>query len=123
MIQASNVSTVSKESEDDIPTSTLPTPSSTPKLGRRGRGGSFSGPGAGEPEGVNSPGMRRRRSRVPSEEDDKLINYLVSSGNDGSRERNLSVGNIGNNLVIKVTCILYNIYLYRDFSNKEHKKS
>ena len=41
------MSTVSRQSteEDDIPTSTLPTPSSTPKLGRRGRGGSFSGPG------------------------------------------------------------------------------
>ncbi len=60
--------------------------------------------GAGEPEGqgagVNSPGMRRRRSRVPSEEDDKLMNYLVSSGHDGSRERNLSVGNIGKILML-----------------------
>ncbi len=39
-----------------------------------------------------SPGLRRRRSRVPSEEDDKLINYLVAGGHDGSRERNLSIG-------------------------------
>ena len=41
-----------------------------------------------------SPGLRRRRSRVPSEEDDKLINYLVAGGHDGSRERNLSVGHV-----------------------------
>ena len=43
----------------------------------------------------NSPGLRRRRSRVPSEEDDKLINFLVAGGHDGSRERNTSLGNIG----------------------------
>jgi len=85
----SGVSTLSKDSEDDIQT-----PYTTPKLARRGRGGSFSGPGTGEQEVPNSPGMRRRRSRVPSEEDDKLINYLVTGGHDGSRERNLSVGNI-----------------------------
>jgi hypothetical protein len=42
-----------------------------------------------------SPGLRRRRSRVPSEEDDKLINYLVAGGHDGSRERNLSIAHIG----------------------------
>lgn len=92
--QASNVSgvsTVSKDSEEDVPT-----PYSTPKTVRRGRGGSFSGPGSGTPETEvpSSPGMRRRRSRVPSEEDDKLINYLVAGGHDGSRERNLSVGNV-----------------------------
>ena len=86
------MSTVSKEEEEEVPT-----PFSTPKAGRRGRGGSFSGPGSGpqDPEVPSSPGMRRRRSRVPSEEDDKLINYLVAGGHDGSRERNLSVGNVG----------------------------
>ena len=52
----------------------------------------------------NSPGLRRRRSRVPSEEDDKLINFLVAGGHDGSRERNTSLGNIGE------LCFLY-IYL------------
>jgi len=92
--QASTVSgtgSVSKDSEEE-----LPTPYSTPKTTRRGRGGSFSGPGPGEAEVPSSPGMRRRRSRVPSEEDDKLINYLVSAGHThDNRERNLSIGNVG----------------------------
>ncbi len=35
-------STVSKESEEEVG---LATPTTTPKLGRRGRGGSFSSPG------------------------------------------------------------------------------
>ena len=53
--------------------------------------------GPGEAEVPSSPGMRRRRSRVPSEEDDKLINYLVSAGHThDNRERNLSIGNVGN---------------------------
>ena len=32
---------------------------------------------------------------MPSEEDDKLINFLVAGGHDGSRERTTSLGNIG----------------------------
>ncbi|KAG0729120.1 hypothetical protein GWK47_030969 [Chionoecetes opilio] len=68
----------------------------SPRLSRR-RMGSFSGPlanqGEGQP-GENSPdvtpngSLRRRRSRVPSEEDDnKLMDYLHTAGHDGSRER------------------------------------
>ena len=89
----SGVSVASKDSEDENHT-----PYSTPKTNRRGRGGSFSGPTNAEllnGEVPNSPGLRRRRSRVPSEEDDKLINFLVTGGHDGSRERNISIGNIG----------------------------
>eukprot|EP00092_Neocalanus_flemingeri_P032005 GFUD01034784.1.p1 GENE.GFUD01034784.1~~GFUD01034784.1.p1 ORF type:complete len:1576 (+),score=438.20 GFUD01034784.1:631-4728(+) len=88
----SGVSVASKDSEDENHT-----PYSTPKANRRGRGGSFSGPTNAEllnGEVPNSPGLRRRRSRVPSEEDDKLINFLVTGGHDGSRERNISIGNI-----------------------------
>ena len=66
----------------------------SPRLQRKGpRGGSFS-------DGLNngdfgSPGVRRRRSRIPSEEDDQLFNFLVTGGqHDGSRERNTSVGNL-----------------------------
>ena len=89
----SGVSVASKDSEDENHT-----PYGTPKTNRRGRGGSFSGPTNAEllnGEVPNSPGLRRRRSRVPSEEDDKLINFLVTGGHDGSRERNISIGNIG----------------------------
>merc|ERR1712106_669485 len=109
--QTSTVSGVttqsSRDSEEDssLQAGQVPapkTPYGTPKTGRRGRGGSFSGPNqqaAGDPLLLNgdlpgSPGMRRRRSRVPSEEDDKLINFLVAGGHDGSRERNISIGNI-----------------------------
>merc|ERR1719232_2206296 len=84
----SGVSVASKDSEDENHT-----PYGTPKTNRRGRGGSFSGPTNAEllnGEVPNSPGLRRRRSRVPSEEDDKLINFLVTGGHDGSRERNIS---------------------------------
>ncbi|XP_040568629.1 uncharacterized protein form3 isoform X3 [Lepeophtheirus salmonis] len=67
---------------------------SSPRLNRRHRGGSFSGPSNenlnGDPS-LGSPSLRRRRSRIPSEEDDKLINYLVSGGHDGSRERNTGI--------------------------------
>lgn len=50
-----------------------------------------------------SPSVRRRRSRIPSEEDDQLINFLVTGSNDGtggigapgSRERNASTGALG----------------------------
>ena len=43
---------------------------------------------------VNSPGgTRRRRSRIPSEEDDQLINFLVT-GQENIKEKNLSVGNL-----------------------------
>ena len=97
--QLSQNSTASKDSEDE---SVIQTPLSTPRMTRRGRGGSFSGPGQNNTgellpgEAVpSSPGLRRRRSRVPSEEDDKLINFLVAGGHDGSRERNTSLGNIG----------------------------
>merc|ERR1719347_1606839 len=88
----SGVSVASKDSEDENHT-----PYGTPKTNRRGRGGSFSGPTNAEllnGEVPNSPGLRRRRSRVPSEEDDKLINFLVTGGHDGSRERNISIGNV-----------------------------
>ena len=33
--------------------------------------------------------------RVPSEEDDKLLNFLVAGGHGGNRERTVSSGNIG----------------------------
>ena len=68
----------------------------SPRLSRRNRGGSFSGASLTEigPDSTNSPIGRRRRSRIPSEEDDQLINYLVTGGHDASRERNLSVGNL-----------------------------
>jgi hypothetical protein len=77
----------------------------SPKLSRKLRNGSLSdglnaaasSPAAAagtEDMGPGSPSLRRRRSRIPSEEDDKLINFLVTSGYDGSRERNLSVGNL-----------------------------
>lgn len=121
--QLSQTSTVSgltnqssRDSEDEVVVTGAPppappppgsagtptTPYSTPKTGRRWRGGSFSGPGQvnnGDQLMLNgevpsSPGMRRRRSRVPSEEDDKLINFLVAGGHDGSRERNVSIGNV-----------------------------
>ena len=39
--------------------------------------------------------LRRRRSRIPSEEDDhKLMDYLHTSGHDGSRERKSLSGNV-----------------------------
>lgn len=70
----------------------------SPLVARR-RMGSFSGP-TGEQAAANgreegySPdvtpngSLRRRRSRVPSEEDDSnLMDFLRSSGHDGSRER------------------------------------
>ena len=42
-----------------------------------------------------SPGtVRRRRSRVPSEEDDTLLDYLRSASNDNPRERR-SWGGLG----------------------------
>ena len=53
------------------------------------------GPNLQEPDMVNSPGgTRRRRSRIPSEEDDQLINFLVTGQNDGKSDKNLSVGNL-----------------------------
>ena len=99
-LSQNSTASASKESEDEM--LAVATPLSTPRTTRRGRGGSFSGPGAAAAselmsgtEVPSSPGLRRRRSRVPSEEDDKLINFLVAGGNDGSRERNTSLGNIG----------------------------
>ena len=98
-LSQNSTASASKESEDEM--LAVATPLSTPRTTRRGRGGSFSGPGAAASELMSgtevpsSPGLRRRRSRVPSEEDDKLINFLVAGGNDGSRERNTSLGNIG----------------------------
>ena len=69
----------------------------SPRISKRNRGGSFSGlADCNGDMGPNSPSLRRRRSRIPSEEDGKLMNFLVSSGRaDDSRERNLSVGNLG----------------------------
>ena len=67
----------------------------SPRLSRKNRGGSFSGPSLQEINGemVNSPGgTRRRRSRIPSEEDDQLINFLVTGSQE--KEKNLSVGNL-----------------------------
>ena len=108
--QLSQNSTASKDSEDE---SVIQTPLSTPRTTRRGRGGSFSGPGQNNTgellpgEAVpSSPGLRRRRSRVPSEEDDKLINFLVAGGHDGSRERNTSLGNIGQLKGLISECVL-----------------
>ena len=70
----------------------------SPRLTRRNRGGSFSGPQLQDinSDMVNSPGgTRRRRSRIPSEEDDQLINFLVTgSHQDQKSEKNLSVGNL-----------------------------
>ena len=104
--QNSTASAVSKESEDEMTVGG--TPLSTPRTTRRGRGGSFSGPGTGEllpGEVPSSPGLRRRRSRVPSEEDDtRLINFLVAGGHDGSRERNTSLGNIGKTVIGQDRC-------------------
>ena len=69
----------------------------SPRLSRKNRGGSFSGSGPSlqelNGEMVNSPGgTRRRRSRIPSEEDDQLLNFLVTGSQD--KEKNLSVGNL-----------------------------
>ena len=69
----------------------------SPRLTRRNRGGSFSGPNLQDinSDMVNSPGgTRRRRSRIPSEEDDQLINFLVTGSQDQKSEKNLSVGNL-----------------------------
>jgi len=91
-LSQNSTASASKESEDEM--LAVATPLSTPRTTRRGRGGSFSGPGAAAAselmsgtEVPSSPGLRRRRSRVPSEEDDKLINFLVAGGNDGSRQQ------------------------------------
>lgn len=49
--------------------------------------------------GSESPSVRRRRSRIPSEEaaESGLLNFLVAGGQqpEGLRERNTSVGNLG----------------------------
>ena len=47
----------------------------SPRMSRKNRGGSFSGQVVQEPPnaGYDSPSVRRRRSRIPSEEDDKLV--------------------------------------------------
>ena len=47
----------------------------SPRITRRNRGGSFSGQTVQDPPnaGYDSPSVRRRRSRIPSEEDDKLV--------------------------------------------------
>ena len=45
---------------------------------------------------VGRRGGGRRPSRIPPEEDGSLMNFLASLGTaDDSRERNLSVGNLG----------------------------
>ncbi len=60
----------------------------SPRLSRKNRGGSFSGPSLQDSGdmGVNSPASRRRRSRIPSEEDDQLINFLVTGSSQESKE-------------------------------------
>lgn len=66
----------------------------SPRLSRR-RMGSFSGPmtqdgqaGDNSPDVTPNGSLRRRRSRILSEEDDnKLMDYLHTAGHDGSRER------------------------------------
>lgn len=46
--------------------------------------------------------LRRRRSRVPSEEDEStLMDFLRASGHDGSRERK-SWGSLGEHLILLV---------------------
>ena len=47
----------------------------SPRMSRRNRGGSFSGQAVQDSSGsgFDSPSVRRRRSRIPSEEDDKLV--------------------------------------------------
>lgn len=46
--------------------------------------------------------LRRRRSRVPSEEDEStLMDFLRASGQDGSRERK-SWGSLGNIFVVTI---------------------
>ncbi len=49
----------------------------SPRLSRKNRGGSFSGQTVQDAPntGYDSPSVRRRRSRIPSEEDDKLVKY------------------------------------------------
>ncbi|XP_066985024.1 uncharacterized protein [Macrobrachium rosenbergii] len=73
-----------------------PSACNSPRLNRR-RMGSFSGPTGPQGDSFvndNSPdvtpngSLRRRRSRVPSEENDhELMDYLHTAGHDGSRER------------------------------------
>lgn len=70
----------------------------SPHISRKSRGGSLTGSSMllppGDPDAaIGSPGMRRRRSRIPSEEDDHLINFL-KGGRDESRDRTRSVGNL-----------------------------
>ena len=51
----------------------------SPRMSRRNRGGSFSGQAVQDSSGpgFDSPSVRRRRSRIPSEEDDKLVTAAV----------------------------------------------
>ena len=51
----------------------------SPRMSRRNRGGSFSGQAVQDSSGpgFDSPSVRRRRSRIPSEEDDKLVTVAV----------------------------------------------
>ena len=52
----------------------------SPRITRKNRGGSFSGQLVLDPQnaGYDSPSVRRRRSRIPSEEDDKLVRIIFS---------------------------------------------
>ncbi|GLH12264.1 Protein diaphanous [Gryllus bimaculatus] len=80
----------SMTSEEDVSTTGSP-------LVTRRRMGSFSGPTGDQapgkedncsPDVTPNGSLRRRRSRVPSEDDDSnLMDFLRSSGHDGTRER------------------------------------
>jgi hypothetical protein len=60
--------------------------------------------------------LRRRRSRVPSEEDDSnLMDFLRSSGHDGSRERK-SWGSLGKIYVH----IIFQVFYWSDCSDCGH---
>eukprot|EP00095_Tigriopus_kingsejongensis_P005218 maker-scaffold408_size180710-snap-gene-0.43 protein:Tk05218 transcript:maker-scaffold408_size180710-snap-gene-0.43-mRNA-1 annotation:"hypothetical protein SINV_13681" len=95
-----SVDNTSALASEDSPSTPPPSVGlNSPRLSRKFRGGSLSGPSLPDSlnaEVPNSPGFRRRRSRIPSEEDDKLFNFLTKGGHDGSRERNTSAGNLGN---------------------------
>ena len=64
----------------------------SPRMGKSRKG--LQGSMSEDLQTLGSPSVRRRRSRIPSEEDDQLLNYLVT-GAGGPVEKNNSVGNLG----------------------------